>query len=747
MADLQTVVIDPSKIKVRWEEPYTSESVNRAHTAIQRGVYRGYIVSPAATPDQTFRLAYDPSSSGIYVDNALMYHDQANGFGAFVRDSAEPSFDMSARFSSGGAIPGGGEKWWVWADVDYATGLTTTGDYHVTLDGDPIPDDAIIFGTLEFSGGETTIQQANCSTDDATVPFPTKREDGAYVAGDQIYGWLSGEEAWNVPSLTQKRGLNAAPTTPSTSNPFVTKADTLDRYFGEPHFYPFTGLSAVRKVQLSGYFYVGSTNSEAVRYFSLRDSSDKRKQLSGTSNGERIYIDSIYKSDDSGALDPSTDADSEGFYQNPYVYLRNAAGAYVFTGDLTVYCFRKKQFSTLEQAPVQAFPDGGMDYWPHSDEVKVEAASGSPDSLSMGMAQDALEELLGLANARIKTIHPTASATAPVLLWRSSAKTLDTSVDRNTSSMYWLNGRFFIILGGYLSSATEITAGTGIGNVVMFQLNQSGIDKFVKDNPTAATSWAYATLTNWDSLYTQDEETHLFGGDLSIANFLKLAGGENSKIEGALTGTTDMFKFFESTNPASTAKVRVLYGGGSSASISITYNADWDNTNDEWVADVSDGTEEASAIVINSQGVTAYMMEDGQVLASGGTWSLWATYGMSKNLAPGGAGSNRTWACDSVSGDNLRETIRFGWVGMASLTGTAYFGDVCNFRSRWESAPSVGEFTFGSPSENVKGGGSFGTLSTGNIMDIDNYGFRVQVGSSVNDGDICRYDNTITIAT
>ena len=56
MADLQTVSIAQAKIKIRWEEPYVSEGVNRSMSIFPRGVYRGFIAKEASVPDKTFLL-------------------------------------------------------------------------------------------------------------------------------------------------------------------------------------------------------------------------------------------------------------------------------------------------------------------------------------------------------------------------------------------------------------------------------------------------------------------------------------------------------------------------------------------------------------------------------------------------------------------------------------------------------------------------------------------------------------------
>jgi hypothetical protein len=435
--------------------------------------------------------------SGVFQRTLLLYRDTADGFAVIVQEASEITFDMSAQFPISGD-----QSWYVWADVDYAVSNPTTGSYHVS-DTVP-PTDAVVFGKLNFTNGDTSIAAAKITEVLRSIPSPTKREDGAYVAGDEFYGLLSGEEAWNVPTSDQKRAMNSAPTAATASNPFVTQADTMDRYFGEPHFETKTGLSGESKVKITGHFYVGDTTwQNALKYFSLRRTSDKREQLYDTSNGERIWIASIKKSDDSGLVDPSTDADDEGFYENPYIYFYDDSGPYSYTGSLFVYCFRKKQLSSLEQAPVQAFPDAGIPFLPNAVDIMGKEVSGSPSSLAGNIVQGQISSIMGFVNDRIKTVHPDDSATSWKLVWRSSNIASDSLVTKDTISLYWMNGKFAILIGGYFNSATQVTSSVdNLENVVlhMWDRDDGGVggELFAaKHSVAASTAWDWATRSNW----------------------------------------------------------------------------------------------------------------------------------------------------------------------------------------------------------------------------------------------------------
>lgn len=393
MADLQSASIAESKIKVRWEEPYISEGLNRGLSLMPRGVYRGFIAKESAVADQEFRLMIDPTGGGINSDSALAYWDRTDGFGLVVRDNAEPTFDMSARFSDGGAIPAGGEIWWVWADVDYSTGNPTTGTYHVTLDGVSIHDDAIYLAKITMIAGDTILQDSNITIADMTLPYPTKREDGAYMAGDNYHGLLTGEEAWNVPTSDHKRAMNSAVTAPTASNPFVTEADSTGKILGQPTRVDYTGVSS-DEIQLTGkVVYVGKgIVGTATAFVSLREHENIETPLKSATNV--LYeVTAIYDSTNGHELIPSSEADAAGFYTSPWVHISTT-----YTGDLSVLYGEKKTLSTIDQAPASAFGLAMAFLKDHADDVFGKAVTDSPDSLSAGTVTAQLTALLGLIN-------------------------------------------------------------------------------------------------------------------------------------------------------------------------------------------------------------------------------------------------------------------------------------------------------------------------------------------------------------
>jgi hypothetical protein len=94
-----------------------------------------------------------------------------------------------------------------------------------------------------------------------------------------------------------------------------------------------------------------------------------------------------------------------------------------------------------------------------SKNIGTEVVAGTPDSLATTSVGLQLAELLARTNERIETIHPTATSAAWVLLWRSNAIANDGLVTKDTTSLYWMNGQFSIVVGGYWSDATHIVAG------------------------------------------------------------------------------------------------------------------------------------------------------------------------------------------------------------------------------------------------------------------------------------------------
>lgn len=587
MANLQTSNIAIAKIKVRWEEPYVSEAVNRQATALPTGIYRGGILVPAVVPDQTIKIVPD-DGGGLSNDTFFLIKDKTNDFGLVVRDPDEVILDLSAQIWP---IPAP-TVWHIWAKITYAVSTPTEAKYYVS--DTPPTGDYVFFGWLVMSTGDTTIQASNINMDLRTKPIPTKRKDGAYVVGDEEYGLLDGAEAWRLPTTNQKEAADNATTAPTATNPFVTEADTMEKVFGEPVFYEKTGLIADSSFKLMGQFYVGKdTHANAKNYFSFRQFStgvgDKALPLvKDFTGGALVYVDKIHKEDDSGIIIPSTDpgVDTNGFYTNPIIYMKTSAGAALYTGDLIVYCFRKKKFSALEQAPVQAMPDGGMDLWPHTSKIYDSKHTGSPDDVSFNSLNTHMGSFLGFINDRIKTIHPTASSASWVLLWRSNNVTLNADVDFKTISIYWCDGKYMMLINAYASSPTEITSGKILDEPVSMWLMDTQSEKYFlragKEVVAAGSTWIFGTRANWDTWFEQPMQDGFTGTTVAALASIGVSGGTEYPLN------------FYVGNP------------NGEKGFMLTFNAEW--TGSAWEG--YSGAADAFALLISQSGMKFFFKDN-----------------------------------------------------------------------------------------------------------------------------------------
>lgn len=742
MADLKTESIAISKIKVRWEEPYVSEGVNRQMTGLPPGIYRGGQIAPASTPDLTFEIGPDVEGSGLFTDSFYVYRDSSNGFALAVNDVADVSFDMSARFTDPGPAMPGDETWWVWLDVTYATSNPTTADYRVT-DTTP-PDDAVIIGKIEMLSGDTSVIETRFVRTVRTEPVPAKRKDGAYVAGDEWIGFLSGEEAWNIPTSAQKDALDAS-STPTTSNPLTTYDDFLGKYVAQPAMESKTISPAGVKFQINTNVYVKESKASSgdfARWVKVFPDdwthADGDKPLVG-SDGQQIPVLRLLRSDGTTPL-VDGDADSDGFYQNPYVELDfSSTTDSTYDGDLKVFYFKRQLHNVVwGETPKNMMPFAWFQQRYHTNKVMAPDVTDLPESLNSGTLTSQLVALLGFINDRI--INPTANPVEPVLIWRSHNITSDAAVTGKTASTYVSNNGLFLITGGYMNSSGEIVkAPVSELGITMLRMHgdadEPSITFATKDDPT--TNLDPDDSADWDT-YTQNSPSYGFrfkkggvriddgaflttmagstfsmggneyisgavdldsGGSFeaksgSTVNFqgtteledttLDLTGGTGeSDLPGSIKGQESPTYYRELFRSGGSVRSRIYYYD---SELMITINAK-SAVGGGWVAESA--VQSAFAIKFYSSGIAflSKSRNDGNLLTPGWDWNTSLTFGI--NAADKETDGTFIYNCFLSLGDAYEE-VKYA-VGGTNVGSTAQqltsFCN-CNFRNRYGNIPT-----------------------------------------------------------
>jgi len=163
--------------------------------------------------------------------------------------------------------------------------------------------------------------------------------------------------------------------------------------------------------QLTGTFYVGKGPSgTAGRYFSARDANDPGEGFyEGVvrGKGSGVYFD-VYDSTNTTLLNPAVDADDNGFYTDPYLRAyrddRPASNyeAVINTGTKIV-CYQRKARNLLSNEPAYAFPLAGLTQeWMVCSGMAMRQLDGDPDTISTGVLATVLEDLLAVANDRVR---------------------------------------------------------------------------------------------------------------------------------------------------------------------------------------------------------------------------------------------------------------------------------------------------------------------------------------------------------
>ena len=216
------VVLDTSKLNIRWEEPYVSHGLNRKLLSSPSGAYRGLWFDTNGT--STLQIVPDPDSLGMELQHFGIVEDRTNGYGVSFRDADPIEVDCSALLTGGAA-----QTFYVWLEMAYLVSSATTGNVVLSNVPGDVPSDSYLFlGTIAVDAGATTLDEGtNCTFDyaDATFPRMTPQPTmvdahGDYAAGDKQWGFIEGQERRNLPNNDEKDAMSGA-ASPSASNPFA----------------------------------------------------------------------------------------------------------------------------------------------------------------------------------------------------------------------------------------------------------------------------------------------------------------------------------------------------------------------------------------------------------------------------------------------------------------------------------------------------------------------------------------------
>ena len=99
MAATQLLSVSNTKVKVRWQEPYVSEALNRQLAALGRGAIRGFRLEDSGT-NYLVNLTVDDELS----DSLARFIDEADAFALTYRETAQLQVDLTAMDSTAGVV-------------------------------------------------------------------------------------------------------------------------------------------------------------------------------------------------------------------------------------------------------------------------------------------------------------------------------------------------------------------------------------------------------------------------------------------------------------------------------------------------------------------------------------------------------------------------------------------------------------------------------------------------------------------
>lgn len=243
--------LDPSKLTLQWREEYYSIGSNKKASPIPKGIYKGFFPCPNdISPNGTIyfkatNFTGQPFSVPEETSHVAVIEDPDNGVVFTFRDFSDPiaEVDVSSFLPS---TPG--KTWIAWLELTYAGTDVTTARIVVSDDpaGDfPTPgtDAFVTIMPMRFAGVSATFDPAsdnpallwnpddvamyfgvNAANRETPAAFPVDDLTTGWQPGDKTWGQVNGVERWSIPTVDQKKAMNAA-SSPSATNPFITSLD------------------------------------------------------------------------------------------------------------------------------------------------------------------------------------------------------------------------------------------------------------------------------------------------------------------------------------------------------------------------------------------------------------------------------------------------------------------------------------------------------------------------------------------
>jgi hypothetical protein len=336
--------------------------------------------------------------------------------------------------------------------VSYDVSSQTSGSFKVVSDSGDVDTDAVMLAHVELPIGANEISQEYIKTDG------TKRD-----------------------KVARKRGI------------LVQKRTTVPTV-GSPR----TGFTISDKV-----CWLGSDNHARNRVTLRQSGTQNYYPLVGSDGGE--IASSNWRNVSGGSILSGSDMDEDGCYENPWIDMSfgDTSDTYNTAGFEAFYY----AYVPFDEANV-ADMDVGL-FGTHANDILCKSIADSPDSLSNGFLDTQMAGLLSLINDRIRHVHPDSASSSWTLLWRSNNVAVNSSVNRDTVSIYFKNTGFMLAHGGYISGTDFIVpSGSSTGNVFVEYVEDGVYHSKWKNVTSVPATIPLSGDGGWDS--TNDKYSNAF---------------------------------------------------------------------------------------------------------------------------------------------------------------------------------------------------------------------------------------------